>query len=243
MTMDLTRLTNLAETLRERSDPARRVSLLSDRSWYRIQNLTEVTEVYLYDMIGEWGVTAQDFVGEFKALTGPVDLHINCEGGEVFDGIAIFEAIASHPAPVTAYVDSIAASAASFIVQAAGRRVMARNARMVIHDAQGLCAGNPADMLEMFTLLDDLSNNIADIYAERAGGTVASWRARMGTDTWYSAQTAVDAGLADEVASRDQGAPSASLQVDRSTPHDSARTPLSTWDASTFLRAVTGATA
>ncbi len=135
---------------------------------------------------------------------GSIDLHVNCEGGEVWDGIAIYGALARHPGQVTAHVDSLAASAASFIVQAANHRVMARNARMMIHDAHGLCIGNAAVMREMARLLDDMSDNMAGIYTDRAGGTVAEWRERMlaGVDgTWYTAQAAVDVGLADEVAS------------------------------------------
>ncbi|MBH1939039.1 ATP-dependent Clp protease proteolytic subunit, partial [Streptomyces sp. AV19] len=70
----------------------------------------------------------------------------------------------------------------------------------MIHDGSGLCVGNAADMREMADLLDRQSDNIAGIYAERAGGTVKQWRTRMLAETWYSAQEAVEAGLADEVA-------------------------------------------
>jgi ATP-dependent protease ClpP protease subunit len=227
--VDLGKLTNLAEALRERTAPARATQ--GEGSWFRIHNLGEVTEVYLYDMIGDWGVSAQEFVDQMRTVTGPVDLHINCEGGEVFDGIAIYGAIARHPGPVTAHVDGLAASAASFIVQAASKRVMGKNARMMIHDAHGLAMGNAAVMREMANLLNDLSDNIASIYADRAGGTVADWRARMqaGVDgTWYTAQAAVDVGLADEVTTATQPAPPGRPPV--------APTPARVqWDPNAFL--------
>jgi ATP-dependent protease ClpP protease subunit len=76
---------------------------------------------------------------------------------------------------------------------------MTRNARMMIHDARGFAMGPAADMREMADLLDDLSNNIADIYVQKAGGTIATWRELMAKDTWFSAEQAVDAGLADEI--------------------------------------------
>jgi ATP-dependent protease ClpP protease subunit len=234
--VDLTKLTNLAEAVRDRTASAK--ASHPEGSWFRIRDAGTTTEVYLYDMIGEWGVTAQEFVDQLRGVSGPIDLHVNCEGGEVFDGIAIFGAIARHPAPVTAHIDGLAASAASFIVQAADTRVMGRNARMMIHDASGLCIGNSAVMRELANLLDDLSNNIASIYAERAGGTTADWRARMqaGVDgTWYTAQAAVDVGLADKVAAA--AVPTASAATspsDGSTPTPSVQVALD-WDPAALL--------
>ena len=211
MTVDLNRVRNLAETARAKAETVR--AQRDGRSWYRIENLanTDRAEIYLYDMIGDWGVTAQDFANDLRGVTARnIDLHISSEGGEVFDGLAIYETLRRHPAQVTAHVDGIAASSASFIAMAAHRIVMAPRARMMIHDAHGVTIGNARDMREMATLLDELSDTIADIYAERAGGTRAQWRAAMaagegGPDgTWYDAQSAVAAGLADEIAGQGQ---------------------------------------
>jgi ATP-dependent protease ClpP protease subunit len=248
MSVDLAKLRNLADAARAKSQQSRKTR--DGRSWYRIENaVSDRAEVYLYDMIGEWGVTADDFVSELRALRTPhIELHLNCEGGEVFDGLAIYESLRQHPAEVTAYVDGIAASAASFVVQAADRRVMARNARLMIHDAHGLVVGNAADMREMADLLDDLSNNIADIYADRAGGTVASWRNAMrgpngaSDGTWYSAEAAVKAGLADEVAGRQDRTPQdrvdpAVLAVADVPP---TQAPADTWNPRALLELLKG---
>lgn len=204
-TVDLARLTNLADAARAKARQPHQHH--TGRSWYRITDASSdvaTAAVYLYDMIGEWGVTAADFTRDLRAVTAPtIDLHVSCEGGEVFDGIAIYTALCSHPARVTAHVDGLAASAASFVVQAADHRIMGRNARMMIHDAHGFTVGNAADHREMATLLDDISDNIAGIYADRCGGDTATWRSAMrgsSDGTWYTAQAAVDAGLADEVA-------------------------------------------
>jgi len=239
MPVDLPKLRNLAEVARAKAQKSRQHR--DGRTWYRIENVAaDRAEVYLYDLIGEWGVTADDFVSELRGVNaGHVDLHINCEGGEVFDGLAIYESIRQHPANVTAYVDGLAASAASFIVQAADHIVMAKRARMMIHDAHGLTIGNAADMREMADLLDDLSDNIAAIYAERAGGTPAQWRQAMrgpngaSDGTWYGAQEAVDAGLADEVASK----------ADRAEPGDQTTSAPVTvaWNPNDFLATLTGA--
>lgn len=177
-----------------------------NRSWYRIENHDtsgDTTTVYIYDEIGGgWfgGVDATEFVQEFAAISTPnIDVHINSPGGQVWDGIAIYNAIKSHPSNVTTIVDALAASAASFIFQAGNTRKITRNATLMIHDGQGMAYGNAEDMRQMADLLDKVSNNIADIYAQASGGTVADWRAMMQAETWYSSQEAVDAKLADEV--------------------------------------------
>jgi ATP-dependent protease ClpP protease subunit len=77
---------------------------------------------------------------------------------------------------------------------------MQKPAKMMIHDASGIVLGNAADMQAMADLLDELSDTIAGIYADRAGGTAATWRDAMKAETWYSAAAAVEAGLADRVA-------------------------------------------
>jgi ATP-dependent protease ClpP protease subunit len=172
--------------------------------WFRIQNHgseSDTTEVYIYDEIGFWGTTAQDFVQQLMQIeTSHIDLHLNSPGGEVFDGVAIYNALKSHPASVTVYVDALAASAASFIAQSGDKVVMAPASTMMIHDAMGICLGNAQDMKDSASILDHVSNNIASIYAASSGGTVPEWRAMMQQESWYNPQEAVDAGLADEIA-------------------------------------------
>nr|WP_179419657.1 head maturation protease, ClpP-related [Streptomyces sp. TLI_235] len=157
----------------------------------------------MYDEIGGyWGISAADFVSELSQVNASaIDVHINSPGGEIFDGIAIANALAQHPATVTSYVDSLAASIASVIALAGDRVVMAPRSQLMIHDGSGYCMGNAADMRGMAELLDRQSDNIASVYAEKAGGDVADWRALMTEETWYTAEEAVAAGLADEVSS------------------------------------------
>lgn len=172
--------------------------------WYRISNNagTDPAVVHIYDEIGYWGVTAADFVRDLAGVrASEIELHLNSPGGEIFDGIAIMNALRSHPATVTTYVDSLAASIASVIAMGGDRVVMAPNSQMMIHEASSIEIGNAADMRKMADLLDLQSDNIASVYAAKAGGDVAEWRARMTAETWYTAEEAVAAGLADEVSS------------------------------------------
>lgn len=172
------------------------------RDWYRIENsAADTASIHLYNEIGYFGTTADDFKADLAKVTAPrVDLHLNSEGGEVFDGIAIRNALQAHPAHVTVHVDALAASIASVIAMAGDRIVMGRNSMMMIHDASSIEMGNAADMRKMADLLDQCSDNLASAYADRAGGTPESWRAAMQATTWYTAEQAVEAGLADEVA-------------------------------------------
>jgi len=160
------------------------------------------TRIDLMDEIGYWGVTAQDFVDELLAIdAATIELHINSPGGDVFDGVAIMNAIADHPATVNVVVDGLAASAASYIALAGDTVKMNRASQMMIHDAAGMCWGNAADMETMKDLLDRVSDTIAGIYADRAGEDTEHWRDLMRAETWYSAVEAVEAGLADEAVS------------------------------------------
>jgi ATP-dependent protease ClpP protease subunit len=170
--------------------------------WYRISNADSArAEVFIYDFIDDFGVNANDFVRDLRAITAKgIDLHINSGGGFVFDAIAIYSALRNHDAQVDTYVDGVAASAASFIAMAGETVTIEKPAKMMIHDAAGLVLGNAADMREMAELLDELSDTIAGIYADRAGGKVTAWRSAMQRETWYSAHQAVEAGLADKVA-------------------------------------------
>lgn len=156
-------------------------------------------EVLLYNEIGSSGVGAGDFINDLRAANGPVHLRVNSPGGDVFDGVAIHNAIVSHPHDVTVTVDSLAASAASFVAMAGTTVQMQRGAQMMIHDAWGGQVGNAAEMRRTADLLDGFSNQIAGIYASRAGGSIGQWRDAMRRETWYNADEAVAAGLADKV--------------------------------------------
>jgi ATP-dependent Clp endopeptidase proteolytic subunit ClpP len=194
-------------------------------SWYNINNSADDTaEVWIYGAIGDpygdgSGVSASVFAQELAQVKASnIKVRLNTEGGSVFEGVAIYNAIKDHSAHVDVVVDSLAASAGSFIAMAGDTITMTRNARMMIHDAHGFTMGPAADMREMADLLDDLSNNIADIYVQKAGGTVAEWRELMSKDTWFTAEQAVDAGLADKISGKEYKKRTASNKLDNGQP-------------------------
>lgn len=195
-------LTSFVNDQREQAAKQRERLGVEARSWYRITNQAggDEAEILLYDEIGGWwGCTAEELVDELRDITAPnIRVRINSPGGSVFEGIAIANALRAHPANVIVQVDGLAASIASVIAMAGDRVEMAPQTMLMIHDASGVCYGNATDMEEMGQLLDLLSDNIADAYAARAGGTRDEWRALMRAETWYLPEAAVEAGLADE---------------------------------------------
>ncbi|GAS92681.1 head maturation protease, ClpP-related [Mycolicibacterium brisbanense] len=176
------------------------------KSWYTIKALadgeTGPAEILIYDEISSWGVSAADFVRELAELDAEqITVRINSPGGAVFDGIAILNALRGHPATITTVVDSIAASIASVIAMGGDRVVMNQNSQMMIHNAWNVAVGNADELEKVAKDLRRMSANLASIYADRAGGSVDDWQARMDVETWYTADEAVAAGLADEVMS------------------------------------------
>jgi ATP-dependent Clp endopeptidase proteolytic subunit ClpP len=165
-----------------------------------------VSTLRLYDPIdsygGDWGVSAKEFsdaLAKLPADTEEIRLHINSPGGEVFEAVTILNLLRQHKAKVVAYVDGLAASAASFLAAGADETIMGQNATQMVHDAWGFAVGNAGDMHSAAEMLDKLSNNIASVYAEKAGGSTEDWRTIMRAETWLTAEEAVTAGLADRI--------------------------------------------
>jgi ATP-dependent protease ClpP protease subunit len=181
---------------------ARRVMALSQgNSWYRISNRTSEAEphqLHIYDEIGMLGVSANDLIDKLAGMAGPIDVHLNSPGGEVFEGLAIYNALLQRDG-VTVFIDGMAASIASVIAMSGEKVKIARSARMMVHDGFCLAIGNAADMRKLADQLDFESNNIARIYAYHTGQTEQYWRGVMREEKWYNADDAIKAGLAHEI--------------------------------------------
>jgi ATP-dependent Clp protease protease subunit len=155
------------------------------------------------------GIAPQQFIEALATTNGPVTLRLNSPGGSVFGAQAMVAAMRAHPHPITAQIDSLAASAASVIAAEAANTVMAPGAMLMIHRAWGMAMGNESDMRDTADLLSKIDGQIAETYARRAGGDAQAFLDLMAAETWFTAQEAVDAGLADSVIAENNQRPKA----------------------------------
>jgi ATP-dependent Clp protease protease subunit len=173
--------------------------------WFAVKTATEDSaDLYFYDVIGDsWvGSDAATVVKEIKALKSKkLNVHISSPGGSVFDGIAIYNALNSHPSEVTIYVDGLAASIASIIALAGKKVVIAENAMFMIHNPWTWTAGNAEELRKQADTLDQIGETLITTYASRTGKDRDTIRKAMEEETWFSAKEAKDWGLATEIVS------------------------------------------
>jgi ATP-dependent protease ClpP protease subunit len=165
----------------------------------------DAAECWLYGDIGGFdGITADTFraaidaLGEFKSLV----MYVNSPGGSVFDGKAIVAQIERirQTARVTAVVDGLAASAASFVAVSCSEVVMHASAKMMIHLPYAIAAGGAADFRKMADLLDSEATSLVAIYAKKTGKKDDELRAMLDAETWMTAEEAVSNKFADRIA-------------------------------------------
>ena len=159
-------------------------------------------EILIYDEIDPfWGTGAKEFAAGLKELGEVTTIHvrINSPGGDVFDGVAIYNLLAQHAAKVIVHVDGLAASIASVIAMAGDEIHLAENALMMIHDPWGSIGGSATEMRAMADLLDTVAATIVTTYAARTGRDAEDIRALMAAETWMDAAEALDQGFADLV--------------------------------------------
>ena len=155
-----------------------------------------------YGPIGayEGGIEETDFMEAFDNIGGDdVTIHLNSPGGSVDSGQSIYNQIQNYPGKVTVQVDSIAHSIASYFPMAADEVVINSNAQMLVHDPWAVAMGNAREFRGVAELLDVLGAVVADGYAERTGKSRDYWLSVMAEETIFTADQAVDVGLADRI--------------------------------------------
>ena len=172
--------------------------------WYTIQAKTaDTAEISIYDEIGGWGISAQQFAKDFKALGNnlkQINLHIHSPGGDVFDGIAIYNLLKNHPANKTVTIDGLAASMASVIAMAGTEIIMPENAMMMIHKPWGVQGGDADDMRKYADLLDKVEDTLIPAYAAKTGKSAEELAEMLAAETWLNGKECVEHGFADKLA-------------------------------------------
>lgn len=178
-----------------------------NKHWYNLKASGEAEarsiEVYVYGEIGTWGITANQFVRDLAALddgVSPIVVAFNSVGGDLFDGLAIHNALSRLGERCTGRVDALAASAASVAVCGAHRVLIAANAMLMIHNPWTYAAGDAEDLRKVATALDQAMEAIIAAYKAKAPNIdEVELRRMVNAETWLTASEAVALGLADEV--------------------------------------------
>ncbi|MGG3943377.1 head maturation protease, ClpP-related [Peribacillus psychrosaccharolyticus] len=160
--------------------------------------------ITIYGDIGEswWGesTSAKDVEQELKNITSDsITIHLNSGGGDVFDGIAIYNQLKNHSAEIIVRVDGLAASAASIIAMAADKLYMNTGSMLMIHEASTFAWGTKTDIKKTLNALEGIDKSLADIYMTRFEGKRSEIETMIKNETWFTTSEAVDVGLADEV--------------------------------------------
>lgn len=163
------------------------------------QDTISILEQIGSDWFGE-GVTAKRIAGALRAIGDkPVRVDINSPGGDFFEGLAIYNMLADHPAKVTVRVLGIAASAASIIAMAGDEIEMGAGSFLMIHNAWAVAIGNQNDLRDAADMLAPFDASMASLYAARTGMSEKAAAALMDAETWISAHDAVAQKFADSV--------------------------------------------
>lgn len=179
--------------------------------WAERPQAAEATDpgvISIYDVIGsDWygdGWTSKRLAGVLRSIGGnPVTVNINSPGGDVFEGIGIYNLLREHPAKVTVKVMGLAASAASIIAMAGDEILMGTGTEMMVHKAWGMVVGNSDDFAAAVDIFKTFDSSLAEIYAARTGKTEAeilkllAGGGRGADGTWMTASEAVAQGFAD----------------------------------------------
>lgn len=176
---------------------------------FEVRNEAERAEILLYDSIGEhtdfWtgektGISATTFKEKLDEVSPkPVDLRIDSSGGDVFEAFAMCSAIQRYEGEIKAYVDGLAASAASYIAVVCDEVIMNDYAYIMIHCASSVCWGNARKLEDTAARLRNIDANLAAIYQKRSNLSLEEVLDYMADETWFTAAEAYDKGLCTEV--------------------------------------------
>jgi len=185
---------------------------LKNKKEFKVVNKTPtVAEITIYSDIGEsfWGdsISAKSFNEELKSIDPAVNeihVRINSPGGDVFDGITIYNRLKQHKAKVKVYIDGLAASIASIIALAGDEVIFSESALMMIHKPWTFAMGNANELLDVVDRLDDIEEQLVNIYKKKSGKDRAEIKKMMAEETWFDAQQAIEHGFADSTMDEDE---------------------------------------
>lgn len=179
----------------------------TDSDGARVVDLSIMGEITSprYAWLDDSYVSAAKVRAALNAVEGVdrINLDINSPGGDAFEGIAIYNLLKDHPAPVHVRVVGLAASAASIVAMAGDVRSMRAGAMIMVHRASSYVYGNMARMREIAMTLEAIDGQIADIYAANTNESRETWLTLMDAETWMTGEESIARGAATATVSVD----------------------------------------
>ncbi len=206
------------------------INLRNSKPEWSIKNATTTeAEIIIYGSIGEdfWdedAITAKRFSEELAKLPSSVktiNLRINSPGGDVFDGITIYERLKQHKAKVITYIDGIAASIASIIALAGDEIRIGEGAMIMVHRPMAGMFGNAGELERMIDILDKIEDQMTSIYMRKTGLTYLEvdklLKGDAGEGTWLTSDEALENGFVKEIIGKTDGLSLAASLVDKAS--------------------------
>ena len=181
--------------------------MTTENKWFAMDRKTDAegnqsteAEISIYDSIGGFGISANEFIDELKGLgdVETINLRIASGGGSIVEGNTIFNALKRHSAKVVTHVDSLAASMASVIAMAGDEIHMAANALLMIHNPWTMSMGGAEQLRKDADLLDKMEANIRTSYG-RSNLSAEELDAAMDAETYFTAEEALEKGFIDVI--------------------------------------------
>lgn len=180
---------------------------MSKCKFWNVKNDGNKSRIDLFGYVGgskeyNFGFNEEDFLKEFRTIPAEnsLEISINSFGGSVFTALSIYSLLKSHKGELTIRIDGAAMSAATIISSVPnGKVIMPKGSMMMIHKVSSIADGNADDFRKVAEELDKIEGNLLDIYAEKTGKSVEDIKPFVDAETYFTAEEAVEFGLADEL--------------------------------------------
>lgn len=190
--------------------------------YYALEENGDSTDLYIFGEISSWGQwyeddpdrSAYNIVNELKkASSKNINVHINSMGGDVGEGLAIYNTLKNSGKNIATYCDGFACSAASVVFMAGSERVMSRETLLMIHNAWTVSVGNADGLRKDADDLDKINETMSNTYLEGTNISKEDLKALMDNETWITADEAVQYGFATKIIGDDDAKASAMASI------------------------------
>lgn len=177
------------------------------RNYFSLEKTKQTATINIYGDITSWAweelgeVSAVNLSKQLEALgdVDKIDVFINSYGGEVAEGLAIYNALKRHKAKVTTYCDGFACSIASVIFMAGDERVMNESSLLMIHNAWTYAMGNSEELRKQADDLEKITQASVEAYKSHSSLTEKEIKKLMDEETWILPTEALEYGFATSI--------------------------------------------